>query len=227
MKNKNGYYSWIHQLNSAVVQSNKVGKKMLAEAKEGKGLDSIASGLAAEYPKDVSLDRRDVGKSSQQILDQLRAEKEALGTLHKLSAEGIAALTPKPATLQKTTSAPVLPKSAKRTTIDLNNDGVVNDTDAHIDDMDGQPGDNNSSFSDATPSRLPSYLLAAQARLEAGYGLPGDEERVRQHELEQEEKSYDEDEEARRDLGLPPGSGEGPRTRLGESVSDKIKRLLK
>lgn len=227
MKNKNGYYSWIHKLNSAVMQSNQIGKKMLAEAKGEKGFDSIASGLAAEYPRDVRIDRKDVGKSSQQIFDQLRAEKEALGTLHKLSAEGLAALTPKAATSQNTTSAPVLPKSTKRTTIDLNNDGVVNDTDAHIDDMDGQPGDNNSSFSDATPSRLPSYLLAAQARLEAGYGLPGDEERVRQHELEQEEKSYGEDEEARRDLGLPPGSGEGPRTRLGESVSDKIKRLLK
>lgn len=228
MKNIKGYYSWIHSLNAASIEAHVKGREMLAEAKNSQnpikvgidpsGYEGAAGMFAKERSKDVLVRAKDVGKTSEEIYKAIRAQKEQIGTDDPRSAEAQAAIFQ--------ASAPVVNDSKPRG--DLNRDGRVDGNDSEFDAADGVIGDENpTDFKTYVDVNLvkPTSAIAAQARSEAGFPLPGDEKVLRDAELRDLERRYEENVELGREMGLP--SSETPRMRrLGESVTSKIKRLM-
>ena len=228
MKNIKGYYSWIHSLNAASIDAHLKGREMLAEAKNAQnpikvgidpsGYEGAAGMFAKERSKDVLVRAKDVGKTSEEIYKAIKAQKEQIGTDDPRSAEAQAAIFQ--------ASAPVAKDSKPRG--DLNRDGRVDGNDSEFDAEDGAIGDEIPAAikRDIDVSLVkPSSAIAAQARSEAGFPLPGDEKVLRDAELRDLERQYEEERDLRREMGLP--SSETPRMRrLGESVTSKIKRLM-
>ncbi len=172
MKNNKGYYSWIHSMKQAAVESHLKGHKMLSEQKEkseeyfkevGKALvrPGEAPVVHPDYPEEASM-------TSAQTYEKIKAEKVARGEERNL----------------------------KRTRGEKND--VVPSGDANavrVDAQDGIMGDEGTddswlsaskyqekpiTLSSVKPSTKPGKTspIAARARVEAGFPLPGDQDIV-------------------------------------------------
>lgn len=175
MKNNKGYYSWIHSLNAASIDAHLKGKKMLAEQKQRKqnlmeeglrpsGYEGASAMFAKERPADVLVRKQDVGQTSDEIYKKLRAEKEALGDLHKLSPEGIAAVNQ------------LLSKNLQPTDVDVTGNGVADANDVRADAQNGIMGDQTEQLPEPivhppAQYKTPEAANAEVARLNASIGV--------------------------------------------------------
>jgi hypothetical protein len=206
MKNNKGYYSWIHSMKQAAVESHLKGRKMLSEQKEkgeeyfkevGKALvrPGEAPVVHPDYPEEASM-------TSAQTYEKIKAEKMARG-------EG---------------------RNLKRTRGGENDVVPAGDANAvHADAQDGVMGDEGDEGEPITlgsvkPSAKPGKTspIAARARVEAGYALPGDKEIV-----DADEREYmDSLEPPARYREIARPDGKIGLEDMDESINSKIKRII-
>ncbi len=230
MKNNKGYYSWIHSMKQAAMESHFKGRKMLSEQKEkseeyfkevGKALvrPGEAPVVHPDYPEEASM-------TSAQTYEKIKAEKMARG-------EG---------------------RNLKRTRGGENDVVPAGDANAvHVDAQDGVMGDEGdddelgadqfevSRFKDvswkremmtapdmAMPSGKPATKpgktspIAARARVEAGFALPGDKEIV-----DADEREYmDSLEPPARYREIARPDGKIGLEDMDENVNTKLKRII-
>lgn len=206
MKNNKGYYSWIHSMKQAAVESHLKGRKMLSEQKEkgeeyfkevGKALvrPGEAPVVHPDYPEEASM-------SSAQIYQKIKAEKMARG-------EG---------------------RNLKRTRGGENDVVPAGDANAvHADAQDGVMGDEGDEGEPITlgsvkPATKPGKTspIAARARVEAGYALPGDKEIV-----DADEREYmDSLEPPARYREIARPDGKIGLEDMDENVNTKLKRII-
>ena len=206
MKNNKGYYSWIHSMKQAAMESHFKGRKMLSEQKEkseeyfkevGKALvrPGEAPVVHPDYPEEASM-------TSAQTYEKIKAEKMARG-------EG---------------------RNLKRTRGGENDVVPAGDANAvHADAQDGVMGDEGDEGESITlgsvkPSTKPGKTspIAARARVEAGFALPGDKEIV-----DADEREYmDSLEPPERYTEVADSRGKVVHMPM-ESVNDKINKFLK
>ena len=199
MKNNKGYYSWIHSLNEAAINSHQIGQRMINEAKEvsqekRKQLNESREDDKWEGP---NLPREEFYKLAKQIADLLKQDGG-------ITPESIQRAGGDPAEYARIRDLKVN---------DSNNDGVVNTSDVvaanNLDAADG--------VQDTKIGPRFTNPLGAQARLEMGYGVPGDEELAAKLEPEVDT----EDEDYYRRTMMPDEF-----TVMRESVSNKIFKFL-
>ena len=151
MKNNKGFYSWIHSLNEAAIQSHMKGIKMLNEEKSGPHF------LFSKYRPETK--------------DDLAALQDAIAQLKR---EGTTRETIELADGDPDVYAEIL---AKKQGYD---DSLKPDLAPPETDLDGD-GDVDGNDVEVRDSGVPNYPLAAGARLAAGQDLPGDVELVKKN----------------------------------------------
>ncbi len=203
MKNNKGYYSWIHSMKQAAMESHLNGRKMLSEQKErgeeyfkeiGKALvrPGEASVVHPDYPEEASM-------SPAEIYQKIKAEKMARGEGRNL-------------------------KRIRGGENDIVPAGDANEV--HADAQDGVMGDEGDEGEPITlgsvkPSAKPGKTspIAARARIEAGHAIPGDQDIADAEDKDEQEPPFKYEE-----IITP----EGHRIHMPmESVNDKINRFLK
>lgn len=213
MKNNKGYYSWIHSMKNAAMESHFIGQQKLNEAKEAsqgkkRQLNEAREDKNWEGP---NLPREEFYKLAKQIADLLKQD---------------GGITPE--SIQKAGGDPEEYKKVRELKVkDTNMDGTANASDVvaanKLDAADGVP---NTKIG-------PNFTnpLGAQARLEMGYGVEGDEELARGEEplhvrkaREAEMERRAEDEDYGRRAGMPD---EDKPFRMMESLNQKISRILR
>jgi len=199
MKNNKGYYSWIHSMKNAAMESHFNGQKMINEAKEvsqgrKRQLNENRENNDWEGP---NLPREDFYKLAKQIADLLKQDGG-------ITPESIKRAGGDPEEYQKIRDLKVK---------DANNDGIENASDVvtanNLDAADG--------VQDTKIGPRFTNPIGAQARLEMGQGVPGDEELVAKLKPEADV----EDEDYWRRTMMPDEF-----STVRESVSNKIFKFL-
>lgn len=205
MKNNKGYYSWIHSMKNAAMESHFKGKQMINEAKEvsqgkKKQLNEAREDENWEGP---NLPREDFYKLAKQIADLLKQD---------------GGITPE--SIQRAGGDPTEYAKIRDLKVkDANNDGTVNASDVDVtnklDAADGVP--------DTKIGPRFTNPLAAQARLEMGHGVEGDEELAAKLKTNSDEPEPDmEDKDYLRRTMMPDEN-----TVMRESLNQKISRILR
>lgn len=207
MKNNKGYYSWIHSLNEAALNSHQRGQRMINEAKEvskgkKKQLNESREDDKWEGP---NLPREEFANLAKQIADLLKQDGG-------ITPESIERAGGDPAEYARIRDLKVN---------DANNDGIKDASDVvaanNLDAADG--------VQDTKVKVGPRFTnpLAAQARLEMGHGVEGDEELAAKLNAKLDEPEPDMEDEDYWRRTMSPDENDV----IGESLNQKISRILR
>lgn len=218
MKNNKGYYSWIHSLNEAAIKSQYEGQRIINEAKEvSKGKKKqLNENRKDDNWEGPNLPREEFYKLAKQISDLLKQDGG-------ITPESIERAGGDPAEYAKIRDLKVK---------DANNDGIVNVSDVvSANNLDAADG-----VQDTKIGPRFTNPLGAQARLEMGHGVEGDEElargeeplHVRKARDAEMERRYQEEEDGRL-AGLPDFENKPAWRGMGkafESINRKIGKMI-
>jgi hypothetical protein len=190
MAKKINTYSWIHELNAAAMKA-----KLLSESKiyskqiqlnesNGGPLSDITKGLHKQYPKDIKIRPGDENLTSDQIKAKIAAEKQAIGTMHKLDPQAMMAIN-----------------RALGGTNPVKKDLQVTDVDG---DGDADAFDVEADGSDNVMGAIDPSMMARYPSLQRGIGVG------REEELSAEAQDYEMRDWERRESGYTGRQGERP-----------------
>jgi hypothetical protein len=164
MKNNKGYYHWIHSLKSAAIDSFSKGQEMLQEQKKKIEESKERSGYIPSALQHVEKGFRKEGIPAEPHREDMPSE-----TAHQIQAKILAKKMAVGNERQFTT-----PRDAKSVVADAQ-DGVMGD-EMEDEGDEGEP----IKMSQVKPAIKPGKTspIAARARVEAGFPLPGDQEIV-------------------------------------------------
>ena len=228
MKNNKGYYNWIHSMKNAAMESHFNGQKMLTEAKRSMGGGHMTErgqrSQSHEERAAAGIGRllRDIGISDETIKANL---PKILGAGKETSMKpedfvGYEGTDPSYENL-KFDPAVYAELKAEKEAEDLKVPDVTGDNVTNVDDVIAKNKlDNADGVQDTKVGPKFTNPIGAEARLEMGFGVPGDEELAAK--LKQPEVEQDEDEDYWRRTMMADEN-----TVMKESLNQKISRLLK